>query len=330
MDYYQVLGVSRDASPDDIKKAFKKMAVKYHPDKNKEEGATEKFKEIGEAYEVLSDSEKREVYDRFGKEGLQGHGQGNPFGGMGMGMEDIFSQIFRQQQTRVNVPIIQIDLPLTLEELNNGVSKNINLNKKVTCDECKGQGGKDVQKCDQCNGQGMISIIRNMGFMTMNMQQPCPKCHGQKTIIKDKCGKCKGEKHVDKNINLTLGIEAGTPSDARIMMKGHGHEIENHKGDILICIHQKPHPEFKRQNNDLLYNKKITLGDALCGISFNIKHPNGKDIKIDMEQVKPKQVKIVPNSGIAGKGNLIINFEIEFPDVTPEMKEKLSFLPRTT
>jgi chaperone protein DnaJ len=326
MDYYQILGVARDANPDEIKKAFKKLAVKYHPDKNKEEGASDKFKEIGEAYEVLSDPEKREIYDRFGKDGLQGRQQGNPFGGMDM--EDILSQMF-QQHTRAHIQAIQVPLSCTLEELNNGASKNININKKVTCDECHGKGGTNVTTCDQCHGRGMISIVQNMGFMTMNMQQPCPKCRGERTIIKDKCNKCKGNKHVDKNVSLTLKIEKGTPSDARIMVKNMGHELEGMKGDIIICISQQHHPHFTRQNNDLIYNKKITLGDALCGITFDVKHLNGSLLRVKMDVVRPNDIKILPKHGINNAGNLIIKFDIDFPIMTPELKNQLDFLPKS-
>jgi DnaJ homolog subfamily A member 2 len=295
------------------------MAIKYHPDKNKEENASEKFKEINEAYEVLSDPEKREVYNRFGKEGLQGQMHGNPFGNM----DDIFSQLFRQH-TQVHVPPIQISIPCSLEELNNGVSKTVSFDKKVTCDECKGKGGKDVMKCDQCQGRGMISRVQNMGFMTMNMQQPCPKCHGDGNMIKDVCNTCKGQKHGDKKTSIILNISPGTASNTKMVYKHQGHELENQKGDVIFLITEVPHPFFTRQNENLMYKKKISLCDALCGTTFDIKHLSGEDIRITLDSViRPNDNKIIPNKGIANKGNLVINFEIEFPDVTPEMKDKL-------
>jgi len=333
MEYYQVLGVNKNASPDEIKKAFKKLAIQFHPDKNKDPNATDKFKEINEAYEVLSDEEKRHIYDQFGKEGLNGqiprgnHGHnGNPYG---FNMEDIFSQMF-QQRNQPQVPIIQISIPCTLEELNNGVSKNINLNKKVTCDECKGRGGKDIEVCSQCNGRGVVLIRQNMGFTIIEMQQTCPKCHGQKNIIKTKCGKCKGDKHIDKNINISIKIEPGTASDAKMVFQGHGHEIDNGKGDIVVCLTQQPHSYFTRHHLDLVYKKKITLRDALCGCSFNIKHLDSTILKIVTNTViKPNDKRIIKQRGIINKGNLIIEFEIEFPNMTPEMKDQLNFLPRS-
>lgn len=338
MDYYQILGVSRDATGDEIKKAFKKLAIQYHPDKNKDPQATEKFKEINEAYEVLSNDERRDVYNRFGKEGLQG---GAPAGNA-FNMEDIFASFFQHAKQAPPVPIIQINVPCTLEELNNGVTKNITFNRRMNCRECKGRGAKSIEKCGQCNGRGMISIRQNIGMGLIEMQQVCPRCKGQRGVIKEKCMGCHGTKHTLENVTLTIKLDKGTPSNTKIVSQQKGHEAElspfdddrafenARKGDVVVCIVQQPHAHFQRHHNDLVYKKKITLGDALCGCSFGITHLNGQLLNIVCEKViKPNEKRVIPKQGINNVGNLIIEFEIEFPQMTQELKDKLSVLPKS-
>jgi DnaJ family protein A protein 2 len=332
-DYYAALGVSKDANDDEIKKAYKKMAIKYHPDKNSEPGATEKFKEINEAYEALSDPDKRGVYDKFGAEGLKNNGMPSGAHPFGMNVNDLFAQFFGggggpRAQSKVE-PIV-INMELTLEELNNGVQKIIMLNKKASCDECTGKGGKSVEKCTQCNGTGFVTISQHMGFGMMQMRHPCGKCATTGEQIKDKCTKCNGAKLMDKQQTIHVTIEKGIASDTKMVFPNKGHEVNNASGDIIVVIRQQPHPIFTRQGNDLIMKKKITLGDALCGCSFIVKHLDGTSVMIKSDKViRPNDTRVVRNKGINKVGNMIIHFEVMFPEITQELKDALQVLSKS-
>lgn len=332
VDYYAALGVSKESSEDEIKKAYKKMAIKYHPDKNKDPEATEKFKEMNEAYEVLSDPEKKRVYDQFGVEGLKNNGMPQGAHPFGMNVNDLFAQFFNgghpRQQPKLE-PIV-INMPLTLEEINNGVHKIIILNKKTNCDACGGKGGKSVDKCTNCNGSGSINITQHMGFGVMQMQRSCGKCGGSGQEIKEKCDKCNGSKLMDRQHTINVNIEKGISSDAKMLFPDQGHEMNNLKGDIVVVIKQQPHAVFERQGNNLVMSKKITLGDALCGCSFTVKHLDGTVLLLESHTViKPNDRKVIKNHGINKTGDLIVNFEVVFPEITPEMKEAMQVLPKS-
>lgn len=328
---YDTLGVSPGASDAEIKKAYRKSALKYHPDKNPSEEAAEKFKEVSSAYEILSDSQKREVYDQFGEEGLSGNGGAGFPGGFGFG-EDIFSQFFggatggrpRGPQRGRD---IKHEMAASLEELYKGRTAKLALNKQILCKSCEGRGGKEgaVKKCSSCNGQGIKFVTRQMGPMIQRFQTECDVCHGTGDIIdaKDRCKSCNGKKVDNERKILEVRIEPGMKDGQKIVFKGEADQAPDViPGDVVFVISEKPHKHFQRAGDDLIYEAEIDLLTALAGGQFALEHVSGDWLKVDIvpgEVIAPGARKIVEGKGMpfqkyGGYGNLLIKFNIKFPE----------------
>ncbi len=292
-DYYEVLGVSKTATDDEIKKAYRSLAKKYHPDVCKEPDAEAKFKEVQEAYEVLSDSTKRQQYDQFGHEGPMGGAGGFggfDFGGGGFGgFEDIFSSFFgggsRSQAN--NGPKrgrnLKTSITLTFEEAAFGVEKEITLNKLDTCKDCSGTGamsGKDIETCPKCHGRGRVVVEQNSFFGRIQTETTCPHCNGKGKVIKNKCTTCHGEGRIRNVSKLKIRIPSGVEDDQTLTVSGKGEAGPNGgmNGDLYININVKPHDLFERDGVHLYLEMPITFSQAALGDSIEIPTLNGKSI----------------------------------------------------
>lgn len=313
-DYYQILGVNKNASENEIKKTYKKLALKYHPDR--EGGDAEKFKEISQAYEVLSDKRKREMYDRFGERGEEMTGVG--------GLGEIFS-MFGNAMNRGSgsgerkCRVVMCGIEATLEDLYNEttISKTVNLQR--ICQTCNGFGGKNVEKCQQCNGRGMKITTRQMGPMIQQFQSVCHHCSGKGEWIKDanKCVKCQGAKVIETEKTFQIKLNGNLYHGKRILKTGLGNEYpQSERGDIMFVIQVAEHSRFKRLDKHRLYLKeRINLAEALVGCQLMIEHLDGRQILVDINDViQPRKLKKIASEGIPkGRGELIVEFEIEFP-----------------
>lgn len=344
-DYYDILGVSRSASADEIKKAYRKLAIKYHPDKNpNDKAAEEKFKEAAEAYEILSTPEKRQRYDQFGHAGVGG-AAGGGYGGGGMNMEDIFSQfgdIFgggggspfesffggqsRSSGRRVAKGTnLRIKVKLTLEEIANGTEKKIKVNKQITCKTCDGTGAKDrssVSTCSTCGGSGAVRRVTNTILGQMQTTATCPTCHGSGQQITSKCNACHGEGIVRGEETLTINIPAGVSDGMQLSMAGKGNAAPNGgiPGDLIILIEELPHETLKREGNNVVYDLHLSLIDAALGISAEVPTIDGKaKIKIDPGTQSGKLLRLkgkgIPEINSYRRGDEIIHVNIWTPKV---------------
>ncbi|KAK2722857.1 hypothetical protein QYM36_003153 [Artemia franciscana] len=282
---YDVLGVPKTVSDDDLKKAYRKLAKEFHPDKNPNAG--EKFKEISFAYEVLSDPDKREVYDRFGIQGIQeGAHEGAGFGG------DLFSTLFgggmfmgggRKRGPRKGEDTVH-PLKVSLEGLYNGKTSKLQINKSVICSSCSGTGGVSgsTKRCTGCNGQGSKVTYRQFApGMVQQMQSTCSDCQGEGKVIpeKDKCKVCKGRKTISESKLLEVHVDKGMRHGQKIVFKGEGDQTPGYvTGDVVMVIQEQEHELFKRVGDDLFVKKKLSLTDSLCGFSMVIKHLDGRDL----------------------------------------------------
>lgn len=344
---YDILGVSRSSSDSEIKRNYHKLAKEFHPDKNPAAG--DKFKEISYAYEVLSDSKKRQIYDKYGLKGLQEGGQGGGFPPDDL-FGHFFGDIFGMGGGRGRGPTrgenTMHPLNVTLEDLYMGKTTKLQLSKNVICGLCKGIGGKAgaVVSCKDCHGQGIKVSYQQMGpHMTRQFQSRCPTCHGQGETIndKDKCSKCKGKKVVNETKILEVHIDKGMRDQQNIVFKGEGDQQPDiQPGDVMIVLQQKPHDIFVRNGDDLLMRQEISLTEALCGFEYVIKHLDGRDLLIRHppgEVIKPGDLKGVLGEGMPQyknpfeKGNLYIKFEIVFPEnnfaTEEQMKQIEAVLP---
>ncbi len=342
-DYYDILGVAKGASVEEIKKAYRKLAIKYHPDKNPDDkSAEEKFKEAAEAYEVLSSPEKRQRYDQFGHAGVGG-AAGGGFGGGGMNMEDIFSQfgdIFggggspfdsffggggqsRGGRRVAKGSNLRIKVKLTLEEIANGAEKKIKVNKQVTCKTCDGTGAKDkssVSTCKTCGGNGSVRRVTNTILGQMQTTATCPTCHGSGQQITAKCNACHGEGTVRGEETITINIPAGVSEGMQLSMAGKGNAAPNGgiPGDLIILIEELPHETLKREGNNIVYDLHISIVDAAIGASVEVPTIDGKaKIKIDPGTQSGKLLRLkgkgIPEVNSYHRGDEIIHVNIWTP-----------------
>lgn len=348
-EFYDRLGVPPTATPEQIRKAYRPLAHKYHPDRNSEPGAAEKFKEISEAYEVLSDEEKRKLYDQYGKEGLSGSAGGNPF--------DVYERFFggmfggfgggggRRGGGRRRGEDMVHHLQISLEDLYNGKTKKIALTKDVLCSGCKGSGAKTgvtPKKCDSCDGHGVKVVVKPIGpGMMQQMQVVCPQCRGKGEIVKDsdKCPQCRGEKIEKVKKTLEVFVEKGMTNGNKITFAGEADQAPGvEPGDLIFVVVQKKHDLFTRSGNDLIIEKTLTLHEALCGFEFTIPHMDGRVLVVKSapgEVIKPDDTRSINGEGMPLRGNplvkgkLYINFKIEFPKqgfFKPDQLKQLSAL----
>lgn len=329
---YDVLEVSPTASESELKTAYRKLALKYHPDKNPNAG--DKFKEISHAYQVLSDQEKRQVYDRYGEAGLQGDG-----GGAGMSPEDIFAQFFGGgfgggffgggggggRRGPRKCEDMSFNLQVTLEDLYKGKTSKLQVTRNVLCVKCDGKGGSQVKTCTGCDGRGIRVVVRQLGPLLQQMQQTCPECNGEGQVIKekDRCGTCVGKKVVKEKSVLEVNVEPGTPAGFQIVYDGQADQAPGMKpGDIIVTVTEKPHALFKRQGNDLFCKLPIELVTALAGGEITLPHLDGRILKAEIypgQVIKPEEVMIVMGEGMPmhkrsfTKGDLYVQFQVKFP-----------------
>ena len=314
--YYDTMGVVPTATDDEVRKAYKRLAVKYHPDKNPEnrEESEAKFKEIGEAYSVLGDPKKREAYDSFGKANVRG---ADPF--------ELFKHFFGDQFNMFTTgqkrpqPLV-CEMTVSLESLYSGATKRKVIDKLVVCPDCSGTGGKSghVVVCSICHGKGMKISTQQMGASMLQFQSNCPVCSGKGVIIDDPCDKCVGRKTVPIQEELTVEIEPGSPQNCKFVFPAK----TGGNGDVVLILTQQPHPLFKRNGNDLEIEMSISLLDALSGVSLNLIHLDGRLLSIKTPENKvvcPGDIFSIPNEGMpvykspGKKGTLFIKFSIEFP-----------------
>lgn len=350
-DYYEVLGVTKNASDDEIKKAYKKMAIKYHPDRNPgDKEAEEKFKEAAEAYDVLRDPQKRARYDQFGPEGVNGAGG---FGGQSMNMDDIFSMfgdIFgghgfggfgggfggggRARKPQFRGGDLRLKVRLNLQEIATGVTKKFKVKKKVTCTHCHGSGAEGAgatEQCPTCHGSGYVVKTQQSIFGMMQTQSVCPTCGGEGTVIKNKCKACGGEGVVNGEEVIEVKIPAGVADGMVVNVPGKGHAARRGgvPGDIQVYIEEEPSNELLHEDNNLIYNLLLDVPTAALGGSAEIPTIDGKvKIKIDpgtqpgkVVRLRGKGLPAVQGYGY-GVGDLIVNISVYIPETLSKDEKK--------
>lgn len=352
-DYYEVLGVSKTATPDEIKKAYRKKAIQYHPDKNPgDKAAEEKFKEAAEAYEVLSDPQKRQRYDQFGHAGMSGAGG---FSGAGMSMEDIFSRFgdlfsgtgfgdffgggFGGQRGGQRVrrgSDLRVKVRLTLEEIATGVDKKIKVKKLVPCQHCNGTGSADgnMETCSVCHGSGHVVKSQRSIFGMMQVQEPCSACHGEGKIIKNKCTHCGGEGVSRDEEVISIHIPAGVMDGMQLTIQGKGNAAPHGgvNGDLLVLIEEAEHPELIRDGSDLVYNLLLSVPSATLGGQVEVPTLQGK-VKVTIQAgTQPGKVLRLRGKGLPSidqygrqyaNGDLLINVGVYIPERLSKEEKKV-------
>ncbi len=351
-DFYEVLGVDKNAGKDEIKKAYRKQAIKYHPDKNPGNSeAEDKFKEAAEAYEVLSDDSKKQRYDQFGHAGVGGAAGGGGFGGGGFSnMEDIFSSfgdIFgghfggggfggggRSRGRRVSKGSnLRVKVQLDLTEVAKGVEKKIKVKKYVKCKPCDGSGAADGSShttCQTCHGSGQVTRVTQTLLGQMQTASTCPSCNGDGKTITNKCTACYGEGIVKGEEVVTINIPAGVAEGMQLSVSGKGNAARRGgiNGDLLVLIEEKPHDELFRDENDLHYNLYLTFPEASLGTPAEIPTVDGK-VKVKIEPgTQPGKVlrlrgKGIPDVNGYGRGDLLVNINIWVPKSLSKEEKKM-------
>lgn len=347
-DFYDVLGVSKTASKDEIKSAYRKLAMKYHPDKNPGDAAAEEmFKEAAEAYSVLSDDEQRQKYDRFGHAGL-----GNNGGFSGMNMNDIFSDIFgagspfesffggggggRRSQRRQGVrgQDLRVRVKVTLEDVSNGVEKKIKLNRYCTCDTCSGSGaeiGGGYSTCPTCNGSGEIRRTSGGGFFQQIMVSACPQCGGEGRIVSNPCGTCNGEGREMQEVTETLKIPQGISEGLQISIRGAGHAGQRGgpAGDMIVLVDVETHEHFEREGDNIVYELYISFPEAALGTTVEVPTLGAKArFAIPAGTQSGKLVKLrgkgLPNlNHPSHKGDLLVHVNVWIPKSLTNEERKI-------
>jgi molecular chaperone DnaJ len=356
-DYYEILGVAKNASQEEIKKAYRKVAMQYHPDRNPgDKPAEEKFKEAAESYEVLSDADKRAQYDRFGHAGMSNNGRGG-FGGGNMNTDDIFSQfgdIFGDdlfgsffgggrrggggtRSRGVRGSNLRVKIKLTYEEIAKGVTKNIKVKKYVTCATCTGSGAKDkgsVQTCNTCGGSGQVRKVSNTFLGQMQTVTTCPTCNGEGTIVTAKCASCKGEGRVYGEETVTIDIPAGVQDGMQLSVGGRGNAGERGgaPGDLIILIEEEQHAELHRDGLNVAFELHLSFTDAVFGTQVEVPTIDGKaKIKIPAGTQSGKIFRLkgkgFPSVNSYEKGDQLIHVNVWTPQhITTEEKNMLEKL----
>jgi len=362
-DFYEILGVSRGASADEIKKAYRKMAIQFHPDKNPgDKAAEEKFKEAAEAYEVLSNAEKKQRYDQFGHAGMGGSG-GFGGGGGGFSMDDIFSQfgdIFgggggfsgfggsrggRHVNRGSN---LRVKVRLDLSEISNGVEKKIKVNKYVSCTSCHGTGankGSGFTTCSTCRGSGQVTRVTNTILGQMQTSSICPTCGGEGKIITDKCKVCFGDGIVKAEEVITIQIPAGVGDGMQLSVSGKGNAAARGgiPGDLIVVIEEIEHEQLKRDGTNLFYEHYVNFVDAALGTSVEVPTIDGKaKIKIEPGTQSGKVLRLkgkgIPDINGYGRGDLLVNINVWTPQklskeehkILEQLKDSENFKPSPT
>ncbi|MDP1800761.1 MAG: molecular chaperone DnaJ [Bacteroidota bacterium] len=351
-DYYEILGITKNASEEEIKKAYRKLAIKFHPDKNPDDKTAEdKFKEAAEAYEILSNPDKRARYNQYGHAGVGGASGGQGHGGMNM--DDIFSQfgdIFggafgfgggggnrggggRRMNRGSN---LRVKVKLNLKEIANGAEKKIKVNKYVGCKTCSGSGAKNGQydACKQCNGSGVVTRVQQTILGAMQTQTTCPGCSGEGRIVKDKCNTCHGDGIVREEEIITINMPAGVAEGMQLSMSGKGNAAPRGgiNGDLLIVIEEEDHPDLKREGNHLIYSLNISFPDAAIGTNVEIPTIDAKaKIKIEPGTQSGRVLRLkgkgLPDVNSYGRGDLLVEISVYTPThLSPDERKALENL----
>lgn len=362
-DYYEVLGVSKSATKDELKKSYRKLAIQFHPDKNPgDKAAEEKFKEAAEAYEVLSDDEKRRKYDQFGHAGLGGAGGGgysgfgdvndifehfgDIFGGAFGGGFGGFSSRGRSSQAVRKGSNLRVKVQLNLQEIVQGVEKKLKLKKKIICSTCNGTGAANpsaVQTCTTCKGSGYVVQVVNSILGRMQQQSACPACGGEGKIITQKCTTCYGEGIVDGEETISVKIPAGVGEGMQMNVSGKGNAPRRGgvSGDLIVVIGEEKHLELHRDGNDLLYELPISFPNAVMGATVEVPTVEGNvKIKVD-EGTQPGKVlrlrgKGIPDVNGYGRGDLLVQIQVFVPKniskeerkILEKLQESEAFIPK--
>ena len=346
-DYYEVLGVSKTASEDEIKKAYRGLAKKYHPDMNPgDKDAEVKFKEVNEAYAVLSDSDKRSKYDRFGHDAFDPTSGGGGFGGFGgfggadFDFGDIFSSFFgggTSSRSRANMPVegddVATRVSVSFEEAAFGCKKEVNFARIESCPDCNGSGGTDVEKCSDCNGTGRINVRQQTMLGYMQTQRPCTKCSGKGKIIKNPCKNCNGKGRVKINKKLEVNIPAGIDNRQNIILRGQGCAGINGgpSGDLIIEVTVRPDRIFEREGNNIYCEVPITFAEAALGAEIDVPVLGGGTEKFKIPEGTQSGTnftlknKGIPDINTKRKGDVILTVAVETPkNLNSKQKELLS------
>ena len=347
-DYYEVLGVSKTASADEIKKAYKKLALQYHPDRNPDnKEAEEKFKEVAEAYSILSDADKKARYDQFGHAGVEGAGPdfSGGFGNLNDILNDLFGGAFgggfgggfggfgggfggqrggQRQQRVYRGRDIRVRVKLTLEEIAKGVEKEISIEKSVPCHECGGKGAKnsaDIKTCPACNGTGQVQRVVNSFLGQTVTYSTCQQCGGEGKVISNPCRSCGGTGLVRKRETVKVNIPPGVEAGMQLTVQGGGHAAKNNgiNGDLLVVIEEQEHPNLKRDGNNLYYTKVVSLPDAILGAEVEVPCLDGPyKIKVDAGTQSGTVVRLrgkgLPTvNGYGGTGDMYVKIAVWIP-----------------
>lgn len=352
-DYYEILGVDKNVSDEDLKKAYKKVALKYHPDRNPgDKEAEEKFKEAAEAYDVLRDPKKRQIYDQFGAEGLNGAAGGGGYHAQNMDINDIFSMfgdIFggrnpfsgfgggfggfssgfgggQRAQRVYKGSDLRIRLRLTLQEIATGVTKKIKVKKQVVCPDCHGTGSADNQApetCPRCHGTGMEVKTRQSMFGMMQTQVECSQCHGEGTIIKNKCHRCAGQGTILGEETIEINIPAGVADGMIVNCRGKGNAGPRNgvAGDIQVVIVEEPNDTFIRNDQDIIYDLQLSISQAILGGKVEVPLLNGNHARINIEAgTQPGKVLRLRGKGLPavsgygyGNGDMVVRVNVYIP-----------------
>ena len=345
MDYYELLGVARTASADEIKSAYRKLALKYHPDRNKEEGAAEKFTQINEAYAVLSDAEKRAHFDRYGSAPGAGMPGGDPFGGMGgAGFDpmDIFEQLFggavggrggRRGPARGDD--LETEAHVTLAQARAGEEIQVSVDRLTACGHCHGTktepGGKPPKTCSTCGGAGAVRAQARTIFGVVETQQACPTCRGEGQIVQDPCTVCKGRGRTLKSEQVSVKLPRGIDEGYRIRVSGMGNEGPGGNGDLYVHIEMEKHPELRREQEHLIYAAKIGFAKAALGGQVTVPTLDGPQVVEVKAGTQHGELHRLRGQGMprlqgSGTGDLIVEYDVIVPkpgQLTPEAREAL-------
>ena len=346
-DYYEVLGVQKGASAEEIKKAYRKLAVKYHPDKNPgDKEAEEKFKEVAEAYSILSDADKKARYDQFGHAGVEGAGPdfSGGFGNLNDILNDLFGGAFgggfggfggfgggfggqrggQRQQRVYRGRDIRVRVKLTLEEIAKGVEKEISIEKSVPCHDCSGKGAKnssDIKTCPACNGTGQVQRVVNSFLGQTVTYSTCQQCGGEGKVISNPCRSCGGTGLVRKRETIKVNIPAGVEAGMQLTVQGEGHAAKNNgiNGDLLVVIEEQEHPNLKRDGNNLYYTKIVSLPDAILGAEVEVPCLDGPyKIKVEAGTQSGTVIRLrgkgLPTvNGYGGTGDMYVKIAVWIP-----------------
>lgn len=341
-DYYEVLGINRNATKEEIKKAYRKMAMQYHPDRNPgDKSAEDKFKEAAEAYEILSHDDKRNNYDRFGHEGVRGNG----FGAEGFssvndifshfsdifGGSSIFDEFFggsqrgrsRRRGAGVAGSDLRVTLKLTLEEIATGVNKKLKIRKQVKCNDCNGTGaqaGTSLKNCPVCNGAGEVKTVSRSVFGQFVNIQPCNNCHGEGQVVDSPCKSCSGDGRIDAETMIKIDVPAGVEEGNYMTMRGEGNAGKRggQSGDIIVVFQELPHEQFIRDKDDIIFNLFITFPQAALGADIEVPTLTGKAmLKIDSGTQPGKLLKMkgkgIRHLNYSGSGDQIVKINVAIP-----------------